>query len=190
MILHDSTVNSFVLVALSEMGDKTQLLAFSLASRFKRPWSIMAGIFCATILNHGLAAYFGERVSHLLNPQAAEVLIGISFIFFGFWTLKPDTLDEKVHPSNASAFLTTTVLFFLAEIGDKTQLATMALGAQYQAVLSVTVGTTFGMLVSDGLAVIAGDKLSGKVQMKYVRWFTAGLFFVYGAALIFSAFHR
>jgi len=183
-----SILNSFLLVAVSEMGDKTQLLAFSLAARFKKPWPVMGGILVATLLNHGLASYFGEWISQAFRPDILGYSVGAAFIAFGFWTLKPDSLDEKPHHPKLGAFVTTTILFFLAEMGDKTQLATVALGAQYQSALLVTFGTTMGMLATDGLAVFLGEKLAEKVQMAYVRWIAAGLFFLCGLGAILKVF--
>jgi len=179
--------NSFLLVAVSEMGDKTQLLAFSLAAKFKKPWSVMGGILTATLLNHALASYSGEWISNVFRPDILAYLLGASFIAFGFWTLKPDSLEEKSHHPKMGAFAATTVLFFLAEMGDKTQLATVALGAQYRSALLVTVGTTLGMLATDGLAVFLGEKVAEKVQMTYVRWAAAALFFIFGAAALLGA---
>lgn len=181
-----SVLNSFLLVAVSEMGDKTQLLAFSLAARFKKPWPVMGGILVATLLNHGLASYSGEWISHAFRPDILGYSVGAAFIAFGFWTLKPDSLDEKAHHPKLGAFVTTAILFFLAEMGDKTQLATVALGAQYQSALLVTFGTTMGMLATDGLAVFLGETLAEKVQWTYVRWIAAGLFFVFGVGAILN----
>ncbi len=180
-------LSSFLLVAVSEMGDKTQLLAFSLAARFKKPWPIMAGIFVATILNHGLASYSGQWISNAFRQDILGYILGASFIAFGFWTLRPDTLDEKESNPRFGAFATTAVLFFLAEMGDKTQLATVALGARYQSALAVTFGTTMGMLATDGLAVFLGERLAEKVQMVYVRWIAAALFFIFGIGSVWHA---
>ena len=178
--MFESILSSFLLVAFSEMGDKTQLLAFSLAVRFKKPWPILAGIFVATVLNHALASYAGQWFSFALRRDVLGYVLGASFIVFGFWTLKPDTLEDEEKKPRFGAFLTTAVLFFLAEMGDKTQLATVALGARYQSALQVTFGTTLGMLASDGLAVFLGEKLSEKIQMKWIRIAAAGLFFLFG----------
>ncbi len=180
-------VTSFVLVAVSEMGDKTQLLAFSLASRYRRPWVVMAGILVATILNHALAASVGTWVSTHVPPRVMAGILAATFVGFGIWTLRPDTLEESKGPSGMGPFLTTTVLFFLAEMADKTQLATVALAARYQSVVLVTVGTTLGMLASDGLAVFVGEKLAERVSMKAVRVVAAGIFFVFGAASAWAA---
>lgn len=183
----EAVVSSFLLVAASEMGDKTQLLAFSLATRFRKPWAVMAGILVATLANHALASSVGSWISTHVPDRVMAAVLGVTFIGFGLWTLKPDTLEESGKPPRFGAFLTTTILFFLAEMGDKTQLATVAVAARYQAVVLVTMGTTLGMLVSDGLAVFLGEKLAGRVQMKWLRWFAAGLFFLFGAVSLWSA---
>lgn len=177
-------VTSFLLVAASEMGDKTQLLAFALASRFKKPWPIMAGILTATLLNHGLASWGGTWVSEHLSPSTLKLVLAAAFIGFGVWILIPDKDDEARREPRFGAYLTTTVLFFLAEMGDKTQLATIALGARFNSFYIVTIGTTLGMLFSDGLAVLLGEKLSERISMKYVRWGAATLFFVFGILIL------
>jgi putative Ca2+/H+ antiporter (TMEM165/GDT1 family) len=179
-------VSSFLLVAASEMGDKTQLLAFSLASRYRRPWVVLGGILAATILNHALASAAGAWVSAHVPPRVLAAALAATFIGFGLWTLKPDTLDEKPADDRLGPFLTTTVLFFLAEMGDKTQLATVALAARYHSVLLVTTGTTLGMLASDGLAVFLGERLAARAQLRAVRVAAAALFFLFGLA---SAWH-
>jgi putative Ca2+/H+ antiporter (TMEM165/GDT1 family) len=183
----EAVVSSFLLVAASEMGDKTQLLAFSLASRFRKPWTVMAGILVATLANHALASSVGSWISTHVPGRVMAAVLAATFIGFGLWTLKPDTLEESGKPPRFGAFLTATILFFLAEMGDKTQLATVAMAARYESVLRVTVGTTLGMLLSDGLAVFLGDKLAGRVQMKWLRWFAASLFFLFGAVSLWSA---
>jgi Ca2+/H+ antiporter, TMEM165/GDT1 family len=183
----EAVLSSFLLVAASEMGDKTQLLAFSLVTRFRKPWVVMGGILVATLANHALASSVGSWVSAHVPPRLMAAILAATFIGFGLWTLKPDTLDEEAKPPRFGAFLTTTVLFFLAEMGDKTQLATVAMAARYQNILQVTGGTTLGMLFSDGLAVFLGDRLAGKVQMKWLRWGAASLFFIFGAVSLWSA---
>jgi putative Ca2+/H+ antiporter (TMEM165/GDT1 family) len=183
----ETIASSFLLVAASEMGDKTQLLAFSLATRFRRPWAIMAGILVATTLNHGLASSLGSWISANVPPRLMAGILAATFLGFGLWTLKPDTLEGSPGPERFGAFATTTVLFFLAEMGDKTQLATVALAAQFRSVVAVTVGTTIGMLAADGLAVFLGERLAARVQMKWIRWVAASLFFVFGAVALGSA---
>ncbi len=183
----ETIFSSFLLVAASEMGDKTQLLAFSLASRYRRPWVVMAGILTATLLNHGLASTVGAWVATSVPPRAMAGLLAATFIGFGIWTLRPDTLEEDQKPDRFGPFVTTTVLFFLAEMADKTQLATVALAARYQSVVLVTVGTTLGMLASDGLAVFLGEKLAAKVQLRWIRVAAASLFFAFGGVSLWGA---
>ncbi|MBM7115802.1 TMEM165/GDT1 family protein [Archangium primigenium] len=183
----EAIVGSFLLVALGEMGDKTQLLAFSLASRYRKPWGVLLGILVATLVNHALAASVGGLVSQLVPPRLLAAILAALFIGFGLWTLKPDTLDEDTRPSRFGPFVTTTVLFFLAEMGDKTQLATVVLAARYQSVGLVTVGTTLGMMAANVPAVFLGDKLAAKVQMKWIRWSAASIFFIFGALSIGAA---
>jgi len=184
----ESVTSSFLLVAASEMGDKTQLLAFSLAAQYKKPVPILAGIFVATILNHALASWGGFWVASTVSPMMMANILGVIFVAFALWTLKPDEADEVSGNSRYGAFLTTVFLFFMAEMGDKTQLATVALGAKFQSAWAVTLGTTLGMMLTDGLAVFVGDQLSHKVNMKYMRWFAAGLFLVFGVASFWAGF--
>jgi len=175
-------VSSFGLVAASEMGDKTQLLAFSLAARFRKPVPILLGILVATLANHALAAGAGTWIAGNFTPKTMKLGLGVLFIAFGAWTLKPDTLDEASEKKKGfGPFLTTVALFFLAEMGDKTQFATAALGARFQDPFTVTLGTTLGMMLTDGIAVLLGDRIADRVQMKPIRWFAAGLFFLFGA---------
>ena len=180
-------LSSFFLVAVSEMGDKTQLLAFSLASKYRRPWVVMGGILAATILNHSLASGVGTWISTHVPARVMAALLAATFIGFGLWTLKPDTLEEDRRPDRFGPFVTTTILFFLAEMADKTQLATVALAARYRSVVLVTMGTTLGMLASDGLAVFLGEKLAARVQMRWIRIAAASLFFAFGGISAWSA---
>ncbi len=181
-------LSSFALVAASEMGDKTQLLAFTLASRFRRPWAVMAGIFVATVANHALASSAGVWVSSHVQHRLMTAILAVTFIGFGLWTLRPDKLDQDDKPSRFGPFLTTMVLFFLAEMGDKTQLATAALGAEFQSAITVTIGTTLGMTASDGLAVFLGGRLGHRVQGRWLRLVAAVLFFAFGAVSAWAAF--
>jgi putative Ca2+/H+ antiporter (TMEM165/GDT1 family) len=180
-------LNSFLLVAASEMGDKTQLLAFSLASRYRRPWTVMAGILTATLLNHALAAGAGSWMAAHIPARVMAAVLAATFLGFGFWTLRPDSLEERKGPHGFGPFVTTTVLFFLAEMADKTQLATVALAARYHSVVLVTAGTTLGMLASDGLAVFLGERLAERAPMRWIRAAAAGLFFVFGGISAYSA---
>jgi putative Ca2+/H+ antiporter (TMEM165/GDT1 family) len=183
----EAVFSSFTLVAASEMGDKTQLLAFSLAGRFRRPWTVMAGILLATLANHALASSVGVWISAHIPGRVMAGILAATFIGFGLWTLRPDTLDEDEKPSRFGPLLTTVVLFFLAEMGDKTQFATIALGARFHSALTVTLGTTLGMLATDGLAVFLGDRLAAKVQGRWLRVVAACLFFLFGIASAWSA---
>lgn len=181
----ETLFSSFGLVALSEIGDKTQLLAFSLAARFRRPVPILAGIFIATVANHSLAAGAGAWVAGNFEPRTLEISVGFLFIAFGVWTLKPDTLEENGKGRDFGPFATSALLFFLAEMGDKTQFATMTLAARFQAPLLVTLGTTLGMMLTDGVAVFLGDRIAHRVQMKPIRVSAAILFFIFGALSLY-----
>ncbi|PTL75630.1 TMEM165/GDT1 family protein [Vitiosangium sp. GDMCC 1.1324] len=183
----EAIIGSFLLVAASEIGDKTQLLAFSLASRFRKPWVVIAGILVATLANHALAASVGSLVSAHVPPRVMASILAVLFIAFGLWTLKPDTLEETKETGHFGAFVTTVILFFLAEMGDKTQLATVAVAARYKSVVLVTIGTTLGMMAANGPAVFLGEKLAGKVQMKWIRWVAASLFFIFGGVSLVAA---
>jgi putative Ca2+/H+ antiporter (TMEM165/GDT1 family) len=169
------------------MGDKTQLLAFTLASRFRRPWTVMTGILMATLANHALASSVGMWISAYVPHRVMAGILAATFIGFGLWTLRPDTLDNDDRPSRFGPLMTTAVLFFLAEMGDKTQFATIALGARFHSAVTVTLGTTLGMMASDGLAVFLGDRLSSKVQGRWLRVVAACLFFLFGIASAWSA---
>ena len=182
--MFESIIQSFFLVLASEMGDKTQLLALVLASRFKKPWTIMAGILVATLLNHGLASWAGGWISAQVSPELMRWILSGTFFAFALWILIPDKdegLDDKY---KYGAFVTTVIVFFLAEMGDKTQLATVALGAKFAAPIAVTLGTTMGMLVADGLAVFFGQKLTEKVPMKTIRIFACALFAIFGILIL------
>ncbi|HJW02555.1 MAG TPA: TMEM165/GDT1 family protein [Azospira sp.] len=176
----DALSTSFLLVALAEIGDKTQLLSFVLAARLRRPWPIIAGIFVATLANHGLAGSLGAWLATLLSPEILRWGVGIIFIAFGLWTLKPDTLDEEPEARSGGAFVTTLVAFFLAEMGDKTQFATIALAARFDALTWVVVGTTLGMLAANVPAVLIGEKLAHKLPMDWIRRAAALVFVLTG----------
>jgi Ca2+/H+ antiporter, TMEM165/GDT1 family len=176
---------SFVVVALAEMGDKTQLVAFSLASRYRRPWVVMLGILLATLANHALASSVGAGLAAAVSERTLAVLLGVSFLAFGVWTLVPDRADGLGEERRGwGPLASTTVVFFLAEMGDKTQLATVALAARFGAPVAVTVGTTAGMLAADGLAVFVGTRLGRVVPMRLVRAVAAALFFLFGGAAL------
>jgi putative Ca2+/H+ antiporter (TMEM165/GDT1 family) len=171
---------STALVALAEMGDKTQLLSFVLAAKLKRPWPIIAGIFVATLANHFLAGWVGAWLATLVSPTTLKWIVALSFFAFGLWALKPDTLDEGREYSDRSVFLTTLVAFFWVEMGDKTQLATVALAARFDALAAVVMGTTLGMLIANAPAVWLGEALAHRVNMTWMRWIAALLFVLLG----------
>lgn len=169
-------------IALAEIGDKTQLLAFLLATRFKKPIPIIAGIVLATLINHGLAGLLGGWITITVDQEVLRWILGLSFLGMAVWTLIPDKMDEKeTHlGTKLGVFGATFVTFFLAEMGDKTQIATVAMSAHYGDVLSVVAGTTLGMLVADVPAVFAGDKLAEKIPMKLVHRIAAAMFALLG----------
>ncbi len=184
----EAIINSFLLVFVSEMGDKTQLLALVLAARFRKPVPIMFGILVATILNHALASYVGAYVTHYFSADILKWTLAATFIGFGLWMLIPDKDEGFKDKHHWGPFLTTTVAFFFAEMGDKTQLATVALGAKYAAPLMVTLGTTLGMLCADGLAVFFGHKFTDRVPMVLVHRIASGLFILFGIAICFEIY--
>ncbi len=179
----EAFLTSTALVALAEIGDKTQLLSFVLAARLRKPWAIIAGIFVATVLNHALAGSVGAWASTLVPAGWLPWIVGLAFIAFGIWTLKPDTLDDdeaaaKMHP--AGAFVTTTIAFFIAEMGDKTQLATVALAARFDALAWVVIGTTLGMMLANAPAVLLGEGLARRLPLDKIRWIAASVFVLTG----------
>jgi putative Ca2+/H+ antiporter (TMEM165/GDT1 family) len=184
----EAFLTSTVLVAVAEIGDKTQLLSFVLAARLRKPGAIIAGIFVATVLNHALAGSVGVWLAQLISPHWLPWITGMLFITFGLWTLHPDSLDDDPKMHKAGAFVTTTIAFFIAEMGDKTQLATVALGAQFQgALVAVVMGTTIGMMLANVPAVLIGDKLAQRLPLTTIRWVAAALFIATGALTIWGA---
>jgi Ca2+/H+ antiporter, TMEM165/GDT1 family len=182
----ESLLVSTGVVALAEIGDKTQLLAFLLAARFKKPLPIIAGILIATIFNHGLAGALGAWITSLLTPEVLRWVLGLSFLGMAAWTLVPDRIedDETTVASRFGVFGATLVTFFLAEMGDKTQVATVAMAAHYPDPLMVVAGTTLGMLIADVPAVFAGDKLAAKIPLKLVHGIAAAMFAGLGLATL------
>ena len=169
-------------VALAEIGDKTQLLAFVLAARFKKPLPIIAGIFCATVVNHGLAGALGVWITTLLTPEVLRWVLGLSFLGMAAWTMIPDKIQEEETQvaKRLGVFGATLVTFFLAEMGDKTQIATIAMAANYSSPILVVIGTTLGMLIADVPAVFVGDHFSKKIPMKLVHSIAAAMFAAMG----------
>ena len=169
-------------VALAEIGDKTQLLAFILAARFKKPVPIILGILCATVLNHGMAGALGAWITSVVSPDSMRWALGLSFIGMAIWTLIPDKIEEEETQvaQRLGVFGATFITFFLAEMGDKTQIATIALAAHYATPLLVIAGTTLGMLIADVPAVFVGNKFAEKIPMKLVHSIAAGIFALMG----------
>lgn len=182
----EAFLTSLGMVALAEMGDKTQLLSFVLAARFAgRPWPVIAGIFVATIVNHVAAAFIGDWVAAHVSPAIMRWVLGLAFLGFAAWALIPDSLDHRRgKQSRYGAFITTALLFFLAEMGDKTQLATMALGARFANLGAVTLGTTLGMMVANVPAVLIGEKLAQRLPLSRLRLIAAMLFAVFGILIL------
>jgi len=178
----ESILVSTGVVALAEMGDKTQLLAFILAARFKRPLPIILGILFATLLNHGMAGALGTWITSVVGPDVLRWVLGVSFIGMAIWTLIPDKIEEEETQiaGKLGVFSATFITFFLAEMGDKTQLATIALAAHYAAPVMVIAGTTLGMLIADVPAVFLGNKFADKIPMKLVHSIAAGIFALMG----------
>ena len=185
----EALLTSTALVALAEIGDKTMLLAIVLATRFRRPLPIIAGIFFATIANHALAAWAGSLAAEFFAGQTFRLIVAASFIVMGLWTLVPDKFDDDDAPAVTArgAFLTTLVAFFIVEMGDKTQLATVALGAQYHDVALVAAGTTLGMMIANVPAVLLGNALVRRVSLNAVRIAAAALFVAVGAWMLVEA---
>jgi len=175
-------------VALGEMGDKTQLLAIVLAAMFRRPWPIVAGIFVATIVNHAAAGAVGGWVGQALGPDVLRWVIGMSFLAMAGWMLIPDKIDDDAVEGKQrfGVFGTTVITFFLAEMGDKTQIATVALAARYTDVIQVVLGTTFGMMLANVPAVFLSDKIAKKVSMPMVHGIAAVMFAILGVLTLFN----
>ena len=165
------------------MGDKTQLLALVLTMRYHKPWTILGGVFVATVLNHALASWAGGWIGAQVDPVLLKWILAVIFFVFALWILVPDK-EEEVKESRFGPFLTTVVVFFLAEMGDKTQLATIALGAKYASPWIVTVGTTLGMMGSNALAIFFGRKLLMRIQMNWIRIFACVLFIFFGIGIL------
>ncbi len=177
---------SVSVVALAEMGDKTQLLSFVLAAKLKRKVPIALGILFATLANHALAGYVGTWLAALVSPGALKWIIAVSFFVFALWALKPDKLDESKKLRGTGVFLTTLLAFFMVEMGDKTQLATIALAARYESLFAVVLGTTLGMMIANVPAVWLGETLAHRVNMKVMRGVAAALFVVLGVLALFA----
>lgn len=185
----DSLLVSTGVVALAEIGDKTQLLAFILAARFKKPLPIILGILAATVINHGLAGALGAWITSSIRPEVLRWVLGLSFLGMALWTMIPDKIEEEETQvaERLGIFGATFITFFLAEMGDKTQIATVAMAAHYTTPMWVVIGTTLGMLIADVPAVFAGDKLANKIPMQLVHSIAAAVFALLGVATLMGA---
>jgi putative Ca2+/H+ antiporter (TMEM165/GDT1 family) len=176
---------STALVAVAEVGDKTQLLALMLAARYRKPLPITLGILCATLANHAIAALVGAEVAAFVGEEAMRWILAATFIVMAGWCLIPDRIDDGPRTAEkAGAFLATLVAFFLVEIGDKTQIATVALAARFQSLATVTLGTTLGMLIANVPVVLFGDAIARRLPLKIVRLVAALLFVALGVAAL------
>ena len=184
----ESLLVSAGVVALAEMGDKTQLLAFFLAARFKKPWPIVFGILLATLLNHGLAGALGVWVVDYVSPEVMRWVLAVSFIAMAVWALVPDHMDqtEVRVASRLGVFGATMLAFFLVEMGDKTQIATVSLAAHYATPVTVVVGTTLGMMIADVPAVFLAEGLSARIPLRWVRLLAAFMFLALGVVAGFG----
>lgn len=174
----DALLVSTVAVAIAEIGDKTMLLALILAARYRQPWAIVLGIAVATLTNHALAAWAGAWVASVLSPETLKWIVVACFVAVAAWTLIPDTMteDEAPKPTRFGAFLATTVAFFIVEIGDKTQIATVVLAAKYSPLWQVVVGTSLGMLLANGPVVLLGHRYADRLPLQAARWVAVALF--------------
>lgn len=179
---------STAIVALAEMGDKTQLLALLLAARFRKPVPILLAILLATLLNHGISAVLGQWITTVLNPDVLLWIVSVGFIAMALWMLVPDELEDETDNINKwqkyGVFGATFVLFFLAEIGDKTQVATVALAARFDSVFWVMLGTTIGMMIANAPAVFVGNKLADKLPIPLIHKIGASIFLIIGVATL------
>ena len=176
------------IVALAEVGDKTQLLAFILAAKFRKPVPIIVGILMATIANHAFAGALGSWITSIVSPEVLRWVLGLSFLAMAAWTLVPDKFDEDdAKLARYGVFGTTLVAFFLAEMGDKTQIATVALAAQYHSVVAVVAGTTLGMMIANVPAVLLGDRIAHRMPTRLVHGVAAGIFAILGLATLLGA---
>ncbi len=186
MLGGNALVVSTALVALAEMGDKTQLLSFVLAARLHRKLPIILGILVATLANHFFAASVGAWLAGLIPPLVLRISIAVSFVAFGLWALKPDELEKEQHLRGTGVFFTTLIAFFLVEMGDKTQLATIALAARFHSIVAVVCGTTLGMMIANIPAVWVGEALTRRIDMRVMRWIAAASFIVLGVLALFA----
>lgn len=184
--LVEALLISTVSVALAEVGDKTQLLALVLAARFRKPWPIIAGIFIATLANHGIAAELGAWIGNMLSPDVLRWLVAAAFIAMGLWILVPDKDDDAAAKYPYGAFLTALIAFFLVEIGDKTQIATVVLAVKFEPVWLVLIGTTIGMMAANVPVVLAGHFSADRLPLRLIHMIAAALFVALGVLALFG----
>jgi len=178
-------------IAVAEVGDRTQLLSLVLVAKYRRPLPIIAGILCATLANHGIAGVIGVWFGNLLTPKILDIVVGAGMIAMSLWTLKPDELNaDGATLSAAGAFLATLTSFFLAEIGDKTQIATVALAAAYSSLFAVIAGTTLGMLAANAPVVFLGKAFADRLPIRSIHYAASGLFLLLGIGFLWRAFAR
>jgi len=183
-------LSSLFFITMAEMGDKTQLVALAFATRF-RAWTVLSGIFFATLLVHLFSVFIGELLGVNLDPFYVQLIAGISFIGFGIWTLRGDELDDADRKAaRFSPFWTVAIAFFLAELGDKTMLATVTLAAQYQSFIPVWLGSTFGMVAADAVAIIVGILLGKKLPENIIKWVSAAIFTGFGIFALVELFWK
>ncbi|GBG57608.1 UPF0016 family membrane protein [Sporomusaceae bacterium FL31] len=179
-------LTSLVFVVLAEMGDKTQLLAMAFATRYR--WqTVMWGVFAATVLNHLMAVFIGSYITQLIPMNYVHITAAASFILFGLWTIRGDELNGEDKMTKYSPFWTVAIAFFMAEMGDKTQLATIALAAQFNTIIPVWLGTTIGMMIADAIGIIIGIVLGKKIPERAVKWFAALIFIFFGLWGLYQA---
>jgi Ca2+/H+ antiporter, TMEM165/GDT1 family len=176
---------AFSTIAIAEMGDRTQLLSLVLSAKFRQPWPIIAGIFLATLANHALAGMIGVWFGRFLSPSVLDAAVGVSMLGMAGWTLIPDKLDRETRTAGRGAFFATLIAFFVAEIGDKTQIATVALAAGYSNLIAIVAGTTMGMLAANIPVVFLGDTFASRLPMRSIHYIASALFAVLG--LFFAA---
>ena len=188
--LLESFLISLSTVAIAEMGDRTQLLSLMLAAHYRKPWPILAGVLCATLANHLLAGLVGVRLGQYLSPALLDAAVGVSMLGMALWALKPDTMQDRSNARPAGAFVATVVAFFIAEIGDKTQIATVALAAAYSNLAAVVAGTTAGMLLANTPVVFLGKAFSDRLPLKALHRLASALFLILGVVFIYRAVHH
>ncbi len=184
----ESFLISFSTVAIAEVGDRTQLLSLMLAAQYRRPWSILAGVFFATLVSHVIAGIVGVRLGSFLTPKVLDAVVGISMIGMALWTLKPDKLDARAEMRATSAFVATFIAISIAEIGDKTQIATVALAAAYSNLAAVVAGTTAGMLLANAPVVFLGKAFSERLPLKAIHYVASASFLVLGIIFLVRSF--